>query len=102
MEQFLSIEYYLAMALGYIVPVILGGVIGWLGARVKHFAARQRHSDKLDMILLRMAIYNEHFDIDEKLEAYALYREKGGNHHTKKYMDDLLGMDVDDYLDTHK
>lgn len=102
MPEVLTAEYLLASAVSYIVPIVLGAVIGWLGAKVKHLAMRKRDADKLDMILLRMAIYNEHFDIDEKLEAYALYKKRGGNHHTKKYMDDLLGMDVDDYLESHK
>lgn len=102
MSEMLTAEYFIAQAVSYVVPILLSAVIGWLSAKVKHLATRRRDADKLDMILLRMAIYNEHFDIDEKLEAYALYRERGGNHHTKKYMDERLGVDVDDYLNSHK
>lgn len=50
----------------------------------------------------RMTIYDSHFSIDEKLEAYVVYRDKcHGNHQTKHYMDDLVGCDVDEYLQKH-
>ncbi len=50
----------------------------------------------------RMVIYDDHFSIDEKLEAYVVYRDKcHGNHQTKHYMDDLVGEDVDEYLLKH-
>ena len=50
----------------------------------------------------RLAIYDEHFSIDEKLSAYEIYRSHGWNHQTKKYMDDLVGCDVDEYLERHE
>lgn len=50
----------------------------------------------------RMAIYDEHFSIDEKLDAYIIYRDRGGNHQTKTYMDKLVGGDVDEYLAKHE
>ena len=49
----------------------------------------------------RMAIYNDHFSIDEKISAYIIYRNQGQNHHTKKYMDELVGCDIDEYIDRH-
>ena len=49
----------------------------------------------------RMAIYNDHFSIDEKLSAYITYRDQGQNHHTKKYMDKQVGCDVDEYIERH-
>lgn len=49
----------------------------------------------------RMAIYNDHFSIDEKLSAYITYRDQGQNHHTKKYMDQQVGCDVDEYIERH-
>lgn len=49
----------------------------------------------------RIAIYDEHFSTDEKLEAYKIYRDRGGNHQTKTYMDKLVGGDVDEYLEKH-
>ena len=51
----------------------------------------------------RVAIYDEHFSIDEKLEAYVVYRDKcHANHQTKRYMDNLVGGDVDEYLTRHE
>lgn len=50
----------------------------------------------------RMAIYDEHFNVDEKLDAYTIYRDYGGNHNTKTYMDSLVGCDVDEYLERHR
>lgn len=49
----------------------------------------------------RMAIYDDHFSIDEKLSAYITYRAQGQNHHTKKYMDQQVGCDVDEYIERH-
>ena len=50
----------------------------------------------------RLAIYDEHFSIDEKLSAYEIYRSHGWNHQTKTYMDELVGGDVDEYLERHE
>ena len=50
----------------------------------------------------RLAIYDEHFSIDEKLSAYEIYRSHGWNHQTKTYMDELVGGDVDEYLARHE
>ena len=51
----------------------------------------------------RMAIYDEHFTTDEKIDAYIVYRDKcHGNHQTKKYMDELVGCDIDEYIEKHK
>lgn len=49
----------------------------------------------------RMAVYDEHFDVDEKLEAYKIYSAAGGNHRTKTYMDEQVGCDVDEYIARH-
>ncbi len=63
----------------------------------------QIREDLNNMILMtsRMCIYDEHFSIDEKLDAYKIYRSKGGNHQTKQHMDELVGCDVDEYLERH-
>lgn len=70
--------------------------------------ARQSNEELKDLILqntkmtCRMTIYDSHFSTDEKLEAYVIYRDKcHGNHQTKKYMDDLVGCDVDGYIERH-
>ena len=54
------------------------------------------------LMTCRMAIYDEHFSVDEKLDAYAIYRDNGGNHQTKTYMDKLVSCDVDEYLEKHR
>jgi len=63
----------------------------------------QIRKDLNDLMLMtsRMCIYDEHFSIDEKLDAYKIYRSKGGNHQTKQHMDELVGCDVDEYLERH-
>lgn len=53
------------------------------------------------MTTYRIAIYDSHFSIDEKLEAYSKYKALGGNHKTKLYMDTLINEDVDEYLSRH-
>jgi hypothetical protein len=70
--------------------------------------AKKNNEELKDLILqntkmtCRMTIYDSHFSTDEKLEAYVIYRDKcHGNHQTKKYMDDLVGEDVDGYIERH-
>ena len=70
--------------------------------------AKKNNEELKDLILqntkmtCRMTIYDSHFSTDEKLEAYVIYRDKcHGNHQTKKYMDDLVGCDVDEYIERH-
>ena len=69
---------------------------------------RERDNAELKELMLqntkltcRLAIYDEHFSIDEKLSAYKVYSSHGWNHQTKKYMDDLVGCDVDEYIERH-
>lgn len=69
--------------------------------QVEHDKAAKRQLDAMALMVFRMAVYDEHFDVSEKLEAYILYRAKGGNHKTKEYMDHLIGEDVDAYLERH-
>lgn len=70
--------------------------------------AKQESEEVKDLVLhiatmvCRMVIYSDKFSIDEKLEAYVVYRDKcHANHLTKKHMDGLVGMDVDEYLEKH-
>ena len=49
----------------------------------------------------RMAIYNDHFSTDEKISAYITYRDQNQNHHTKTYMDEQVGCDIDEYIERH-
>ena len=69
----------------------------------KQEAADMRELIKQNTVMTcRMAIYDEHFDIDEKLEAYKIYSANGGNHRTKTYLDEQVGCDVDDYIARHR
>ena len=94
--------------IGWLVPTILAAVAGYLGGqlrKVKEYKRKmdddRRTLDELTLMVCRMSIYDEHFSTDEKVDAYRIYREKGGNHQTKKYMDELLGEDADAYLARH-
>ena len=65
-------------------------------------AAEMRELIKQNTIMTcRMAIYNDHFSVDEKISAYIIYRDQRQNHHTKKYMDELVGCDIDEYIERH-
>lgn len=99
--------------LGWLVPTVLGGLLGYALGLIKKLRAAKEHEDEtlkdmqdtLDAIALmtcRLAIYDDHFSVDEKVEAYRLYRKKGGNYQTKKYMTALLGEDADAYLARHE
>lgn len=96
-----------------LVSSTVGAVVGALVSKIK--TARKaaedakRDNDELKALMqqnilmtCRLAIYDEHFSVDEKLDAYSVYRSYGGNHQTKSYMDGIVGMDVDNYLDKHK
>lgn len=94
--------------IGWLVPTILAAVVGYLGGqlrKVKEYKRKmdedRRTLDELTLMVCRMSIYDEHFSTDEKVDAYRIYRKKGGNHQTKKYMDELLGEDADAYLARH-
>lgn len=106
-------EFILSLVVSSVVTTICGAIIGYLISKVKNSAAHHKEAmdvikknreedEQIQLITLRMAIYDEHFDLDEKLEAYDIYRNRGGNHKTKKYMDEKLGTDVDDFLDRRK
>ena len=92
--------------LGWLVPTILSTAVGYLAGLLRK-AKAERESDRrtlddLTLMVCRLTLYNDNFDMDEKLEAYVTYVAKGGNHRTKKYMDELLGEDVDAYLARHR
>lgn len=72
--------------IGWLVPTILAAVVGYLGGqlrKVKEYKRKmdedRRTLDELTLMVCRMAIYDEHFSTDEKVDAYRIYREKGGN-----------------------
>lgn len=107
----------------WLVPTVLSGLLGYAVGLIRKMKAghktaeekaeaekrtdaewRERMREDMDKLMLiscRMAVYDEHFSVDEKVDAYRIYRAKGGNHQTKKYMDELLGEDADAYLARH-
>lgn len=94
--------------IGWAVPTVLAAIAGYLGGQLRKVREYKRKMDddrrtldELTLMVCRMSIYDEHFSTDEKVDAYRIYREKGGNHQTKKYMDELLGEDADAYLARH-
>lgn len=95
-----------------LISSLVGALVGALVSKLKTAAAAvddaKRERAELKEIMeqniimtCRMAIYDNHFTVDEKLDAYEIYRSYGGNHQTKKYMDNLVGCDVDEYLEKH-
>ena len=95
-----------------LVSSVVGAIVGAVVSKIKTVKnhsdqAREDAADMREMLTqntlmtCRMAIYDEHFSIDEKLDAYKVYRSRGGNHQTKTYMDGLVGGDVDDYIARH-
>lgn len=90
-----------------LISSIVGALVGALVSKIKtstQAAQDVRVMQKQNLTMTcRMAIYDEHFSIDEKLDAYVIYRDTcSGNHQTKTFMDGLVGGDVDDYIERHK
>ena len=91
--------------LGWLVPTVLSAVCGYLVGALKKMKADADEGKEMQKFILltvcRLAIYDDHFSIDEKVETYRVYRKHGGNHDAKRYMSELLGEDADAYLATH-
>lgn len=85
-----------------VVAAIVGALVSKLKTTTKEAAENREIQRQTLMMICRIAIYDEHFTVDEKLDAYEIYRDAGGNHQTKKYMDELVGSDVDDYIEKHR
>lgn len=112
-------EALISTALTALISSVIGAVVAAVVSKIKitkkraeeaKERAEQEKQDAADLKLMitqntvmtcRIAVYDEHFSIDEKLEAYKIYRDRGGNHKTKTYMDELVGCDVDEYLTKH-
>ena len=92
--------------LGWLVPTVLSAVCGYLvGVLKKAKKDADEGKEIQEFILLtvcRMAIYDDHFSVNEKVETYRVYRKHGGNHEAKRYMSELLGEDADAYLASHE
>ena len=92
-----------------LVGAIVGALVSKIKTAKKQGEEAKKEADDLKLMLTqcvlmtcRLVIYSDKFDVDEKLDAYAIYRDRGGNHQTKKYMDNLVGGDVDGYLTNHR
>jgi predicted GNAT family N-acyltransferase len=106
-------EPIIASIVGATISSVIGAIVGAVVVKVKmvreSIEDSKRDNEELRELILqntkmtcRLAIYDEHFSIDEKLSAYEIYRSHGWNHQTKKYMDELVGGDVDEYLERHE
>lgn len=96
-----------------LISSIVGAAVGAAVSKIKTLKAhndegRQNEAEMREtlnqntLMTCRLVIYSDKFDIDEKIEAYIIYRAKGGNHRTKAYMDEQVGCDIDDYIARHK
>lgn len=89
------------------IAAIIGALVGAIVSKVKTASKAAEESKEMQRLTLmmtcRMAIYDEHFSIDEKIDAYVIYRDVcHGNHQTKKHMDKLVGCDIDEYIERHR
>lgn len=100
-------ELLITTAITALISSAVGALVGALVSKIKTSTTEARDMREMQIMNLkmtcRMAIYDEHFTTDEKIDAYIVYRDKcHGNHQTKKYMDELVGCDIDEYIEKHK
>lgn len=100
-------ELLFTTAITALISSAVGALVGALVSKIKTSTVEARDMREMQIMNLkmtcRMAIYDEHFTTDEKIDAYIVYRDKcHGNHQTKKYMDELVGCDIDEYIEKHK
>lgn len=109
----MGITPYVGTVISALLSAIVGAIVGALVSKIKTVKKSaddtKRDRDELKKLMkqnivmtCRMAIYDDHFSVDEKLDAYTVYRDNGGNHQSKTYMDSLVGGDVDEYLLKHQ
>ena len=100
-------------AITALISSVVGALVGALVSKIKTVRKAsddaRKSNDELKAIMeqniimtCRMAIYDNHFSVDEKLDAYEIYRSHGGNHQTKQFMDAQVGCDVDEYIERHR
>lgn len=100
-------ELLITTAITALISSAVGALVGALVSKIKTSTTEARDMREMQIMNLkmtcRMAIYDEHFTTDEKIDAYIVYRDKcHGNHQTKKFMDELVGCDIDEYIEKHK
>lgn len=104
---------YLTIVVSALISSTVGAIVAAIVSKIKlvRKASEDAKQDSEELkglmqqnILMtcRLAIYDEHFSVDEKLDAYIIYRNNGGNHQTKTYLDNLIESDVDEYLEKHR
>ena len=110
----MDVTIFVSPFISAIFSAIIGAIVGAVVVRLRTARSNAEHEreDAAEMkemirqnmlMTCRLTIYDDHFSTDEKLEAYVVYRDTcHGNHQTKRYMDDLVGCDVDEYLEKHK
>lgn len=89
------------------IAAIVGALVGAIVSKAKTVskeAAESREMQRLTLMMTcRLAIYDEHFSIDEKIDAYVIYRDVCHmNHQTKRHMDELVDGDIDEYIERHR
>ena len=105
-------EPFVTTIITALISSVVGAVVGALVSKMKTAAkaVNDAKSERAELknimeqnivMTCRMAIYDNHFSIDEKLDAYEIYRSYGGNHQTKQFMDNIVGCDVDEYIERH-
>ena len=106
-------EALITIAVSALISSTVGAIVAAIVSKIKLVRKASEDAKRVNKELMelmqqnilmtcRMAIYDEHFSIDEKLDTYAIYRDNGGNHQTKTYMDKLVNCDVDEYLEKHR
>lgn len=106
-------EAYLTVVISSLISSTIGAIVAAVVSKIKLVRkaseGAKQGSEELKglmqqniLMTCRLAIYDEHFSVDEKLDAYTIYRNNGGNHQTKTYLDNLIGSDVDEYLEKHR
>ena len=109
----MNMEAFITIVISSLISSTIGAIVAAIVSKIKLVRkasedAKRGNKELMELmqqnILMtcRMAIYDEHFSVDEKLDAYTVYRDNGGNHQTKTYMDKLVSCDVDEYLEKHR
>lgn len=97
----------ISTAITALISSLIGAIVAALVTKFKTMtkdSADMREMQRQNLTMTcRMAIYDEHFSVDEKIDAYIIYRDTcHGNHQTKRFMDELIDGDVDEYIETHR
>ena len=96
-------EPFITTIITALISSIVGALVGAIVTKVKNAAGMMEMQRQNLTMTCRLAIYDDHFSIDEKLDAYVIYRDTcRGNHNTKMFMDELVGCDVDEYIEKHR